>query len=213
MRPRRQTAFLVPVLAASMAASGCAPVFSDFQSARLAGRHRIEATASGSAVAVSGEEDEPGGHAQDEWGLQVATGISDRVDLRARYVYVEGINVVGFGPKVGLVKDRVALAVPVGFAFGGEVAPDAWAIHPTLLLSQPLSSHVEIDASAKALVPLSSHGGDTLVAFNVGLRLGRLDRFAVHPEIGFLFDPGQPGHFIQLGIGVVLFSRGRSGAP
>jgi len=51
------------------------------------------------------------------------------VDLRAGDVRVAGINVFGFGPKVSLVKDRVAVAVPVGFAVGHDVeSAKSWAV-------------------------------------------------------------------------------------
>ena len=186
-------------------APGCAPVFSDFQSAKLVGRDRVEVTPSFSSVSVSGNN---GGHVQDEYGLQLATGVLDRVDLRARYVHVEGVNVLGFGPKIGLVKDKVALAVPVGFAFGKDVdSGKSWAVHPTLLLTAPVNSHMELNASTKGLIPLSSGGGDTLVAVNVGGGFGNLERWAIRPEVGFLFDPGKSGHYTQFGVGLTLFAR------
>ena len=187
-----------------LASPGCAPVFSDFQSAKLVGRGRVEATPSYSSVSFSGNN---GGHVQDEYGLQLATGVLDRLDLRARYVRVEGVNVLGFGPKIGLVKDKVALAVPVGFAFGNGVdSGESWAVHPTLLLTAPVNPHLELNASTKGLIPLSSRGGDALVAVNVGAGFGNLQRWAIRPEVGFLFNPGKSGHYTQLGVGLTLFA-------
>jgi hypothetical protein len=43
---------------------------------------------------------------QDEYGLQVATGVPDRPDLRAGYVRAEGVNGIAFGPK--LLSQRTA---------------------------------------------------------------------------------------------------------
>jgi hypothetical protein len=193
--------------ALAAASAGCAPVFSDFQSAKLVGRERVEVTPSYSSVAVSGDD---GGHVQDELGLQIAEGVLDRVDLRGRYVRVEGVNVVGLGPKIGLVKDKVALAIPVGFAFGKDVdSGQSWAVHPTLILTAPVSPSVEFTASTKALVPLSASGEDTTVAVNLGAGLGKLDSWAIRPEIGFLFDPGKKGHYTQLGVGLTLFAGKR----
>ena len=183
---------------------GCAPVFSDFQSAKLVGRDRVEVTPSYSSVSLSGTD---GGHVQNEYGLQLATGVLDRVDLRARYVRVEGVNVLGFGPKISLVKDKVALAVPVGFAFGKDVdSGKSWAVHPTVLLTAPVNSHVELNASAKGLIPVSSGGGDRLFAVNVGAGFGNLEKWAIRPEVGLLFDPGKSGHYTQLGVGLTLFA-------
>jgi hypothetical protein len=187
-----------------VASLGCAPVFSDFQSAKLVGHDRVEITPSYSSVSASGKD---GGHVQDEYGLQVATGVLDRLDLRARCVRVEGVNVVALGPKIGLIKDKVALAVPVGFAFGKDVnSSNSWAVHPTLLLTAPVNPHVELNASTKGLIPLSSSGGDALLAVNVGAGLGNLERWAIRPEVGFLFDPGKAGHYTQFGVGLTLLA-------
>jgi hypothetical protein len=35
----------------------------------------------------------------------------------------------------------------------------------------------------------------------------------VRPEIGFLFDPGESGHFVHLGLGIELLAGGRKTAP
>jgi hypothetical protein len=190
------------LLCAVLAAAGCAPVFSDFQSAKLVGPGRVEVTPTASTVYASGDD---GGHVQDEFGLALGAGVLDRLDLRARYVRVEGINVIGFGPKFSLVKDKVALAVPVGFAFGADVdSADRWEVHPTLLLSAPVNSQVELNASLKGLFPLSGDG-DPLVAVNVGAGFGNLERWMIRPEVGFLFDPGESGHFTHFGVGVTIF--------
>ena len=191
-------------LGVALATVACAPVFSDFQSAKLLGPGGVELTPSVSTVSASGED---GGHVQDEIGVQVGAGVVDRLDLRARYVHVEGVNAVGFGPKIGLVKDRLALAVPVGFAFGEDVeVGKTWAVHPTLLFTQPVVPRLEVNASVKGLIPLSRDGGDTLVAVNLGLALGNLERWAIRPEIGFLFNPGESGHFTHLGLGFTVLA-------
>ena len=199
---------LFGLLGATLAGVACAPVFSDFQSAKLVGRDRVEVTPSASTVSASGSEG--GGHLQEEYGLQLGAGVLDRLDLRARYVRVEGVNGIGFGPKVALVKDRLALALPVGFAFGPDIEiAKTWTVHPTLLLTQPVTGRLEVNASAKGLIPLSEDGGDTLVAFNVGVGIGDLERWAIRPEIGLLFDPGESGHFTQFGLGFTVFAGRR----
>jgi hypothetical protein len=210
----------------SLLAAGCAPVFSDLQSAKLVGRDRVEVTPaytyvqhsdtsieSSSPPCCGGPDDDgESSKLQDEWGLQLATGVHERIDLRARYVYVEGIHVLGFGPKLGLVRDKVALHLPVGFAFGEDVdSGESWQIHPTLLLTAPVNRHVELNASAKALIPFSD--GDTLAAFNVGAGFGDLDRWAIRPEIGFMFNPGDSGHYTQFSVGFTLFTGQKRPRP
>jgi hypothetical protein len=196
---------LFPILWATLAGAGCAPVFSDFQSAKLVGRDRVEVTPSASTVSFSDTES---GHVQDEFGLQLGTGVLDGMDLRAGYVRAAGVNGVGFGPKIALVKDRLALALPVGFAFGeGVEISKTWTAHPTLLLTQPVTRRLEVNASAKGLIPLTEDWGGSLVAFNVGLGIGDLRRWAIRPEIGVLFDPGDSGHYTQFGLGFTVFAN------
>jgi hypothetical protein len=205
------------LLVAAVAIAGCAPVFSDLQSARLAGPGVVEVTPGASTVHFS--DGGPSTHVQDHYGIQVATGVQDRVDLRVRYERIVldagaeaegGVNVLGFGPKLGLVRDRLALAVPVGFAFGGGVdSGQTWEAQPTLLGTLAAGRVVEITAAAKYIVPLGAEGADDLVALNIGLGLGPRDRWLFRPEIGFLWNPGEDGAFYHgsLGLTFLLGSR------
>lgn len=199
-----------PLLASMLPA--CAPVFSDLQSARLLDKGRVELTPSGSYVGFSNDDDDDSGHIQNHVGGQLAVGVHEAVELRARYEHVmlvedgPSFEVVGFGPKVRLVEDRLALYVPVGRGFGGgEDADlsDSWQVHPTLLFTVPAHRNVEVNASAKYLIPLSGDGGDDTLALNLGLGLGHLDRWAIRPEAGILVDPGEGGgHFYHFSLGV-----------
>lgn len=184
--------------------SACAPVFSDLQSAKLVGKGRVEVTPGFSSVSFS--DDEGSDHVQNHAGIQVAAGVHDSVDLRVRYERVmveDGVNVLAVGPKVRLFKGWAAAYVPIGLAFGNGIdTGKTWAVHPTLLLTGQVHPAVEVNWSAKYLVPLHEDGGDNLVAFNVGLGLGPPDgRWTIRPELGMLFDPGEAGHFNQWSVG------------
>jgi hypothetical protein len=213
-RPGR-TWLAAPILAAALPA--CAPVFSDLQSAKLVDKGRVELTPSASRVGFSNDDDDESGHVQNDFGVQVGVGLHEAVELRGRYEHVKvagdgpSFEVVGFGPKIRLVRDRLALYVPVGRAFGGPDDSDlvnsdlseTWAVHPTLLFTVPAHRTVEVNASAKYLVPLKGKGGDNLVAFNLGLGLGpNLERWAIRPEAGILLSPGESGHFYHLSLGL-----------
>ena len=199
-------------LALAGMACGCAPVFSELQSAKLVGKGRVEVTPGFSSVLLAGDGDSE--HLLDHAGVQLAAGVHDRVDLRVRYerVWVEdgaGINVLGFGPKIRLFEGWAAAYVPVGFAFGGDVdSGKTWQVHPTLLLTGQLHPSVELNWSAKYLVTLHEEAGDDLLAFNVGFGLGPADgRWTIRPEYGLAFDPGEDGHFDQFSIGVSVRIR------
>jgi hypothetical protein len=187
---------LLAVLAASVGA--CAPVFSELQSARLVGVGRTEITPTATANFYSGDGETD--HVENHFGAQLATGLSERADIRLRYVRAPGVNVVGVGPKVSLLKDRLAAAMPVGFAFGSDIdVSQTWQIHPTLLFTQNLSRRAELNLSAKSLIRLE--GGDTQWGLDLGLGLGDLDDWIVRPEVGILFDPRDDGHYLQASLG------------
>jgi hypothetical protein len=197
---------------AALAAMGCAPVFSELQSARLTGRGAVELTPTATTTHFSGERESL--KVQDELGLQLAAGVHDRVDLRVAYVRVDvddalaedtaipGVNVLSFGPKVGLVKDRLALSVPVAFAFGEDIdSGESWVVQPTLIGTVPIARNLDAIAAGKVLYPFTAEDPETLVGLNLGLGLGPPDRWVFRPEIGFLWDPGEGGHYWNLSAG------------
>jgi hypothetical protein len=199
------------LLALALGASACAPVFSELQSAKLLDKGRVEVTPSFSHVGLS-VPDEDEGHVQDELGVQLGVGLADAVELRGRFAHVEvdgdgpSVEVFGVGPKVRLVKDRLALYVPIGRAFADVEDADfgeSWQVHPTLLFTGPVNRHLEVNASAKYLIPLNSGESDNLVAFNLGLGLGRdVNTLALRPEVGLLLNPGEEGHWYHFSLGL-----------
>ncbi|UCF70299.1 MAG: hypothetical protein JSW49_08900 [candidate division WOR-3 bacterium] len=191
---------------------GCVPPFSAMQSAKLAGKGRIEVTPMFSTVLASFESTE---HVQNEFGLQVAFGLADGVDLQLRYEFISfkvedmsgSANVIGIGPKIRLIKDMVAVNLPIGFAFGGDIddISDTWQFHPTLHFTLSAGSNFELNPSTKMLIPLGGDG-DVLLAFNLGLGMSTdLRKWAIRPEAGFLINPGLDGHYTHFSIGLTIY--------
>jgi len=178
------------------------------QGARMVGPGKTEITPSYSYIRFTNDGESE--KMQDDFALQVARGVSERVDVRARYEMVrvedETVHVLGAGPKLSLVPGRVAFYAPVGFAFGSDIeSSETWQLQPTFLFTLPLSPQAELNTSAKAQVWLNGEDADNLLAFNVGLGLGPdLDLWAVRPEVGMLFNPGEDGVFWHFSLG---FSR------
>jgi len=215
---------LTLLLVALAFVSGCAPTFSDLQSARLVGPGRMEITPSYSYVQYS--DDDVSDQDQHHVGVQFATGIRSGIDLRLRYEYIDvagdldtevgnwsgiepnldGVNVFGIGPKFGLVKDRLAFFVPVGFAFGSDIQTgETVQIQPTLLFSVPFDRHMELTTGAKALLWLD-RDNDDLLALNLGLGLSKdLTSWAFRPEVGLLKNPGEDGTFWHFSLGFSFF--------
>ena len=187
--------------------TSCAPVFSELQSARTVGKNRFEVTPSFSTVGFAEEGESEA--IQNHVGFQAAYGLNPKIDLRVRYEYAwlkddnEGsASVIGFGPKFGLLRDKIAFAIPIGTAFGKDIE-DAWEIHPTLLLTYPIvKDKIDITVSPKYLMTLSKETED-FVAVNFGLSISSdLNKWAIRPEYGLLYNPGETGHFTHFSIGV-----------
>ena len=193
---------------------GCAPVFSEMQSARMLKKGQTELTGHYSAVSLNAEGETE--KVQNQVGLQLGTGVADNVNLRVRLERISSaideeffddlpsIYAVGFGPKLGNPGGNVAINLPVGFAFGEDVRTEkSWEFQPTLLFTVPVTPQFEINPSGKALIPIGNPDLDVLVAFNLGLGISSdLNRWALRPEVGYLFNPGEDGHYFHWSLGV-----------
>ena len=201
--------FTISLLTLAILLQNCAPVFSEMQGARLVGEDNHEFTAGYTTVSVSNDAESDA--LQDEYGLQYAYGLSNHTDLRFRYVHVTSesgdinFNVIGFGPKFSLKEDIAAFYLPVGFAFGEDLeVSDTWQMHPTFLFTLPLGKNFELNPSAKALIPVGNDN-DILIAFNLGAGISTdFSKWAIRPEFGYMFDPGDDGHFTQFSIAISI---------
>ena len=199
-------AILLSMIIVLVLTYSCAPVFSDIQSARLVGKGNFEATPNFTTTSQTfeGESD----HIQNHYGLQLGYGLSKRIDLRARYEYIGldsdggSTNVFGIGPKVSLLKDRIAAYLPVGFAFGGDVEGiDEVEVQPTLLFTIPVGKNIEINPSVKGII-----SNEFYMAFNLGLGLStNPNKYVIRPEYGILLNPGESGRYGQFSIGATIY--------
>ena len=204
------------VLSLIVLLSACSTI-SDLQSARLVGPGELEVTSnySSASLAYDGESDSIDNHL----GVQVATGLMHKVDLRLRYGYLsfpnsdDGSSFLAFGPKFGVIEDRVAIYAPMGFAFGNDIeVADTWEFHPTILLSHRfsdnfLSDYAEVTVSGRAVLGLNDDSDQALFGSNLGLGLSSdLDRYVIRPEVGFLKDPGEEGTVWQWSVGFTIYS-------
>lgn len=182
---------------------GCVPYVADHQSARLLPEGALEVTPSFSHVSFSSEGERE--HVQTHFGARIAYGLNSQVELRGIFEHVaieddggsesSGTNILGFGPKIGLVPDRVALYVPLGIVVGGGVeSGESVTMLPTLLVNLVTTSTFELTPSVKAFVPLSGEDRDLLLGFHLGAGLSSdLSRWAIRPEFGVVKNPGEEG--------------------
>lgn len=205
---RNSLLFTGSLLLFGMLYQSCAPVFSELQSARTVGKNRVELTPSYTSASIT-DEGETGG-VQNELGIQAAIGLTPKFDLRLRYEYIwpkgdgfgDGVSVIGFGPKISLLENKIALSLLGGTAFGGDIE-DAWEFQPSLLFTLPaVENKLDITLAPKYIFTFCEECED-FAAINLGLAFSSdLSKWAIRPEYGLLYDIGEAGHVGQFSIGI-----------
>lgn len=194
--------------------NSCAPVFSDLQSARTAGKGGVEVTPSYSSVSMNSDGSTEA--VQNHFGVQAAYGITPKIDLRLRYEFIGfkdeewrdelgNFHIWGFGPKFNLLPDKISLFVPVGGILNTEDSDGSnLELQPTVLLTYPMFNNmIDLNLSAKYIIFLSDGGDGNWIAVNFGLALGKdVTNFAIRPEYGILFSPGDEGSYRHFSIGL-----------
>ena len=195
------------IVLAAFVTSGCAPPFSEMQSAKLVDEGEFEIV--GHYAGVSWSDEGESGKVQDNIGVQLAYGVAERVNLRARYEFIDvgdydiTAHVIGVGPKFSLTEDVIAFYVPVGFATGEDITTeDTWQLHPTIIVTTTHSKVLEFNVSVKYILTFAEDQDD-LLAFNLGLGLSPdLSRYVIRPEAGLLLNPGEDGYYWHWSIGL-----------
>lgn len=200
------------VIATIGSSFSCAPFSSDLQSARVVGKKGIEITPEYSSIQFAEEKKQVEEKGSQESkgrliGLQVAYGMSKKVDLRVRVEHFEfrdfSAYVFSVGPKFSLVKDRVALYLPVWFV---EFKPAQ--IQPTLLLTFPVvKNKVEFNPSVKNIISVGGYDPNStfLVAFNAGLGISTdLSKWALRPEYSLVYNVKESCQYRSISIGLSL---------
>ena len=113
-----------------------------------------------------------------------------------------GVNVIGLGPKVSLLENKIALSLPIGAAFGKDVE-DQWEFQPSILFTWPaIEDKLDITFAPKYIATFCEDCTD-FAAFNLGLAISSdLSSWAIRPEYGLLYDFGESGHAAQFSIGL-----------
>lgn len=188
--------------------SGCVTIFSEFQDAETIGKGNYEITPSSSIVTLSDEGESD--HVQSNFGVQLGTGINDKVDMRFRLEVptLPGASesfgdfwAVGVGPKFQILEDKLAGYVPLGFGFGdGIETSDSFEIQPTLIGTVPINSSIDFNPSLKLIFPFSDR--DNAIALNLGFAVWK-ENIGIRPEVGVLGSlEGGEGTFAHYGIGL-----------
>lgn len=188
---------------------GCAPVFSELQSARTVGKNRVEVLPYYTNTSATSDGETDG--IQSHIGLQAAYGITEKLDLRFRFEHVwladtegdDGTQVIAIGPKYNFIDEILSAYLPVGRALG-DGTDESWQIQPTVLVTLPAVDNIlDVNLSPKYILTLGEGQSDFFAA-NLGLAVStNLNRWAVRPEYGMCFplEEGSEGHYGQFSIG------------
>lgn len=188
---------------------GRAQIFGEYQSAGLMGKGKIEASTHFTGVSAS--YDGESAYVLNGLGLQAGFGLGESFELRTRYERLwfdglgigdEGFNFLTLAPKFGNEDGRFAFMLPIvmGFSEGEE----ALQIHPTVLVSLPLSKNTNLTFSPKYLISLDERSdlSDSFLALNLGAGIGVSEQWVLRPELGLMFVPGEQGNFFNFGLGI-----------
>jgi hypothetical protein len=200
------------VAMSTMMFSCIVPVNTSMESARMLGTGNVEVTGSFSSYSLSSDGESVG--INDNIGLRVGYGLSDKVDLKLRYIRLmtsgnsadnPDVNYLALIPKVSITDNRFAAVMPIGLYFAtvdGE-SSDTWFVSPRLIYTYPLpNDKVEFSVSSKADFYFEEDT-DPTIGFTLGAGFSSdLSKWAIRPEFGLLFFTGDSeGTSLNFGIG------------
>ncbi|GAA4741603.1 hypothetical protein [Flavisolibacter ginsenosidimutans] len=164
-------------------------------------------------------------------GFRAGLGVADNVDLKVRYeklIPVEkpengSFNASYFSviPKFGIHPGKLAVFVPLSLYHfsasengGVATSSNSYSIAPHVIGTFTAKSN-QVDFSPSANVEYIINKGqgsenDFLMGFNIGAGFSSdLRKWAIRPELGYLFKPGESGHVWNVGVGlqVLLTSK------
>ena len=206
--------------------SGCAPSFSEFQTAHLAGEGAIEVTpyfSSTTGESSSSDSDdsfeiEDSGDLQSSVGCRITYGLNKKMNLSFDYEKIKGDQgfVKGTGLSFGV---KFQIISKEKFKFSGFIpystykqeisnlpSKDFKFIEPTLLSSYKLAENFNINSSLKLLYPIDEEDIDNIpYAFNLSasFSLPGFPTLTFLPEYGVLFEEGEK-IFSHIGVGFIF---------
>jgi len=183
-------------------------IYGEYQSAKMVGKGKIEATAHYTGVNISydGESE----FVFNNLGFQTGLGLGEFFELRVRYDRLwfkdygigDGGDILSFGPKFGTRNNKFAFMLPFAAALGNGGGSD-WQFNPTVFFTLPLSDNANLTFTPKYMISLHEYAdvGDSFLGLNLGAGITFLENWVARPELGLMFVPGEKGSFFNFGIG------------
>ena len=182
---------------------------------------------------ISGDGSAP---INNNYGFRVGYGVSEKFDLKARYEKLVPVdqeedtkvkaNYISLVPKLSLKDRKLALLMPISrynlkAVSSGETQKEyAYSIAPQVIRTYTSKTNMaDFSISVKGDYIIHSDPeaeNDLLFGFTLGAGFSNnLDKWAIRPEAGYLFKPGEGIGFWNLGVGfqLVLPTHKKEGSP
>jgi hypothetical protein len=216
---------LLPLAVASLSLFSCitvAPVHGSYEKAGTLGKGNVELSGNYSRYVVGGDGESEA--LNNNVGIRAGFGLSNKVDLKVRYeklmvVHKEddadfNANYYSVIPKFNFIPGKLSLFVPVSMyqfkttTSDGVYKSSSYSIAPHLIRTFTNKSNtVDFSPSVNLEFLMSTQDGETenhlLAGYNIGAGFSSdLSKWAIRPEIGYLFEPAESGHVWNFGVGL-----------
>lgn len=197
--------------------AGCfTPINTTFDSAKLLTKGEVEIQGNGSLYRFGSLIDNPSIGTNKNLGLSIGYGISDRINVKLRYEYLRSgfsmnlfdeeitlgdIHYLELGGKIPLVKNKLALTVPLGVYFNQNGS--FYCIDPRLTYTYRLNKIFEASVIPKTHLLFAEDEFLAMPGINIGLGISsNLDKWAIRPEFGYDFN-------LVFGVGLTYYFKPR----
>jgi hypothetical protein len=199
-----------------------APVNAGYEKAGTLGKGNVELSGNYTHYIVSSEGESDA--INNNYGFKAGYGLSDKFDLKLRYeklMPVEQepdskfkVNYMSIIPKVSLVDKKLSLLVPISrYNFkdedqdGKPIKDHSYSIAPQIIrtfTSKTNQADFSIGLKGDYIINSGEDAeNDFLLGFSAGAGFSNnLDKWAIRPEVGYLFKPGDGIGFWNIGVGV-----------
>jgi hypothetical protein len=205
---RRRAGPLVVIACLGLCA-GCLN-YSSYQDARIVERGHSQGTVAVSASAYEDDDD----YVTSYWfpvEMNPRWGVANRVDAGLKMSVLAsreaewGLVVLGVDVRAGIIKNYLAVTVPLTVALGGDVFSST-NLQPGFIVTLPVMTEIDINGSVRRsfYVKEDVSGGATWL-YNAGLGIALSPSWKIRPELGWMvwenFDNDQVV-YRQFGIGI-----------
>lgn len=211
-------ATILPILFISCAT--VAPVNTSYERAATLGKGGLELAGSYTHYSFSGDGESAA--TNNNYGGKIGYGIDDKLDIKVRYEKLVPVdmgtdsklkaNYISVIPKFSIKDKKFAFLIPFSrYNFkdeseAGETIKDhSYSIAPQFIGTWTnKTNQVDLSLSMKGDLIINSEGDNQiLMGFSGGTGFSsNLDKWAIRPEVGYLFKPGEPGGYWNVGVGL-----------